>query len=187
MDSSKSTQTHQDSQKHEFNYKKFGMILKIFVEDPELRKKYKFNYESPETREADSHPDSGFDLFTPEETIFHSNSFGTLLNLKIKCAAYDKHGNPKAFYMFPRSSLSKTPLRLANSVGIIDSGYRGFLMASLDNQSMDNITISSGTRLFQICSSNLKPIIVKFVDSEKELGSTKRGEGGFGSTGYIAN
>ena len=36
------------------------------------------------------------------------------------------------YYMYPRSSLSKTKLRLANSVGIIDSGYRGNLIGMFD-------------------------------------------------------
>ena len=35
--------------------------------------------------------------------------------------------------MYPRSSIYKTPLRLANNTGIIDSGYRGNLMGAFDN------------------------------------------------------
>jgi dUTPase len=39
------------------------------------------------------------------------------------------------------------------------------------------------TRMFQICSPTLEPFLVEIVDSEDELGSTERGNGGFGSTG----
>ena len=88
---------------------------------------------------------------------------------------------PTAFYMYPRSSLSKTPLRLANSVGIIDAGYRGELMAVLDNRKTDgSYAVGKGQRLMQICMPNLEPFQVQLVDS---LDETERGEGGFGSTG----
>ena len=97
------------------------------------------------------------------------------------------------FYMYPRSSLSKTQLRLANSVGIIDAGYRGNLMGMFDvvnieqnereNQNADYIG-RAYERYVQICAPGLAPIIVKIVKSSKELGEiTQRGEGGFGSTG----
>ena len=87
--------------------------------------------------------------------------------------------------MYPRSSLSKRKLRLANSVGIIDSGYRGNLMGMFDivNSKEDFEVVNKFERLVQICSPNLQPIIVEIVDDIKELGETTRGEGGFGSTG----
>ena len=92
------------------------------------------------------------------------------------------------YYMYPRSSISKTPLRLANSVGIIDSGYRGHLMGMFDclplAQAGESYTIQPFDRLLQICSPDLGPIYVLLVDFENELGgNTERGIGGFGSTG----
>ena len=96
------------------------------------------------------------------------------------------------FYMYPRSSLSKTQLRLANSVGIIDSGYRGNLMGMFDvvNINLENKQIDADyigkayERYVQICAPGLVPIIVKVVKSLNELGeTTERGDGGFGSTG----
>lgn len=97
------------------------------------------------------------------------------------------------FYMYPRSSLSKTQLRLANSVGIIDAGYRGNLTGMFDvvnidlenrnNENADYIG-KAYERYVQLCAPGLVPIIVKIVSSAKELGEiTQRGEGGFGSTG----
>ena len=77
---------------------------------------------------------------------------------------------------------SKTKFRLANSVGIIDSGYRGFLGAVLDNISNEPQNTETN-RLLQICSPTLQPFLVSIVNNEKELGSTERGCGGFGSTG----
>ena len=84
------------------------------------------------------------------------------------------------YYLYPRSSLSKTPLRLANSVGIIDSSYRGEIMAAVDNISEKDFEIKQGQRLFQLCSPTLEPINYIITDN---LSETKRGEGGFGSTG----
>ena len=91
-------------------------------------------------------------------------------------------------YSVHRSSIAKTPLRLSNNVGIIDSGYRGNLGAFVDNihrsKGCDTSwTVEKHTRLFQICGPNLEPIEVEIVDSENDLGKTSRGTGGFGSTG----
>jgi len=87
-------------------------------------------------------------------------------------------------------------MRLANSVGIIDAGYRGDVIAAVDTigvfGSTDIWTIWKETlspirkydRYFQLCSPDLSPFIVHIVDTESELGSpTERGAGGFGSTG----
>ena len=80
---------------------------------------------------------------------------------------------------------SKTSLRLANSVGIIDAGYRGTLKAIVDNIDSENkVIISKGTRLFQLCSPTLEPLIVKLVDDISDFETTIRGSGGCGSTGY---
>ena len=98
------------------------------------------------------------------------------------------------FYMYPRSSLSKTQLRLANSVGIIDSGYRGHIMGMFDvvnvceneeNEDRDaDYFVEKFDRLVQICAPSLVPIFVEIVETLEELGEkTERGEGGFGSTG----
>ena len=68
---------------------------------------------------------------------------------------------------------------MANSVGIIDAGYRGDIMVALDNLSNEDYSINKGDRLFQICSPTLDPITFELVNS---LSQTDRGEGGFGST-----
>ena len=84
-----------------------------------------------------------------------------------------------SYYLYPRSSISRTPLRMSNSVGIIDAGYRGSLMVSVDNISDEGYTIKSGDRLFQVCASTLPPISFELSTT---LSETTRGEGGFGST-----
>jgi dUTP pyrophosphatase len=86
--------------------------------------------------------------------------------------------------VFPRSSIRKTRLQLSNSVGVIDSGYRGELQATfnkitttIENQKND---YKVGDRVCQIMIIPYPPIEFKEVD---ELTNTERGEGGFGSTG----
>ena len=83
----------------------------------------------------------------------------------------------------PRSSISKTPLVLSNHVGIIDSGYRGNLIAMFRNLSGEDYHVEQYTRLIQVCHSSLKPFIVRLANSAEDLGNTSRGSGGFGSTG----
>ena len=68
---------------------------------------------------------------------------------------------------------------MSNSVGIIDAGYRGNIMVSLDNISDETFLIEKGQRLFQICSPTLDSITMELTD---RLSDTSRGEGGFGST-----
>lgn len=82
-------------------------------------------------------------------------------------------------------------MRLANSVGIIDAGYRGELISAVDTTGVYGSHIWSATldpikkfdRYFQICVPDLAPFAVQIVDSEDALGATERGAGGFGSTG----
>lgn len=91
---------------------------------------------------------------------------------------------PIPFKLYPRSSMgSKTPLRLGNSVGVVDSGYRGHLMACVDCHGEENYSISQYDRLLQIVAFSGRPIFVKLVENHKDLGITIRGDGGFGSTG----
>lgn len=85
------------------------------------------------------------------------------------------------YWLVPRSSIFKTKLRMANSVGIIDLNYRGSLGTPLDNIGTEAVTVEAGTRLFQICSHDLIPFTL--VENVESLDETTRGEGGFGSTG----
>jgi dUTPase len=103
---------------------------------------------------------------------------------------------PSGFYLYPRSSISKTRMRLANSVGIIDAGYRGDIIAAVDTIGIFGSNdiwhvwketlspIQKYDRYFQLCAPDLSAFLVHIVDTEAELGApTIRGQGGFGSTG----
>ena len=131
--------------------------------------------------------DAGFDLFSPTETI----SYGTqslVLDHKIKCSM-KCNNRYVGYYLYLRSSTaSKTPLRLSNSVGVIDSGYRGNIIAMFDNvkdYDFMEYQVTFGNRYVQICPPNIEyPMKVYIVDSVDDLGKkTSRGDGGIGSTG----
>mgnify|MGYP000532531676 CR=1 FL=1 len=83
--------------------------------------------------------------------------------------------------IFPRSSVFKSGLSLSNAVGVIDSGYRGEIMAVFNKKFGMNLTnYEVGDRVAQIMI--LPYPQVEFVESDK-LSETERGSGGFGSTG----
>lgn len=138
--------------------------------------------------------DAGFDIFLPkkDDQLNYDRFFLQIpdinkVDFQLKCCAkmiYSKNNswNYTPFYTYARSSISKTPLRLANNQGIIDAGYRGSLIGMFD--ALHRYSVEPYTRLLQICAPNLVPIYVNIVDSIEELGpNTSRGEGGFGSTG----
>ena len=116
--------------------------------------------------------DAGMDLVateiikdTPEQI-----TYGTGIAMEI----------PKGFVglVFPRSSIRKTGLQLSNSVGVIDSGYRGEIQATFKKTGLHKYEI--GDRGAQIII--IPHPTIEFEEVE-ELTNTERGEGGFGSTG----
>jgi len=119
--------------------------------------------------------DAGLDLYVLEDITIEP---GETLLIKLGVACEPDNG--KAYFLIPRSSISKTPLRLANSIGLIDGGYRGELMAMCDNIKSEPYTAEKGQRLFQIVACDCSPITYELVN---ELSETTRGSGGFGSTG----
>ena len=117
--------------------------------------------------------DAGMDLVATRiisNTTFDV-SYGTDLAMEI----------PNGFVglVFPRSSIRKTGLQLSNSVGVIDSGYRGELQATFKTTGF-RPKYEVGDRGAQIMIIPHPPIE---FDEVAELSDTERGEGGFGSTG----
>lgn len=108
---------------------------------------------------------------------------------------------PKGYVglIYPRSSISNYDLQLTNSVGVIDSGYRGNIMLKftptspyyIDNQKLRYLNALNVTNeelnLYKIGDKIGQLIILPYPQIEfeevKELSDTDRGEGGFGSTG----
>ena len=179
------------------------MNLKIFVDadDENLKNIYKeaaINH-NKKIQDCPDIIDAGFDLYAPlqqsqnhesqtQQIIFSPDNINKL-DFKIICSAQITNSETNktyntGYYMYPRSSISKTKLRLANSVGIIDAGYRGHIMAMLDVIGKTDYEGKAYERYIQICAPGLIPITVEIVENIEALGEkTERGQGGFGSTG----
>lgn len=122
------------------------------------------------------HPgDAGLDLFVVEEITFAPGETKPL-HFRIAC---EPEGD-RPYLLIPRSSIAGTPLRMSNSIGLVDGGYRGELVAFCDNIKGDPFTLKPGQRLFQLVAMDGSPIEFEIVN---ELSPTSRGKGGFGSTG----
>ena len=90
---------------------------------------------------------------------------------------------PEGYFggVYPRSSTGvKRNLMLANTIGVIDSDYRGEIMMFIYNYGSSDQIIKNGDRLAQLIIQPYQRFDIELVD---ELDETDRGEGGFGSTG----
>ena len=165
-------------------------ILKLVIDDESLRNAY----ESRITKHNNmfmTNPlhDSGFDVLVPQDIIFDMYFQTTFIDMQIKtemfyCEVDNDRISNCAFNSHPRSSISKTPLMLANHTGIIDSGYRGSLIGAfrmLPSLNTPQYIVEKHTRLLQICHPSLCPIYI-ICTSPDGLSESLRGEGGFGST-----
>lgn len=121
--------------------------------------------------------DAGIDLFFPSDVEVPAKAT-KLIDFEIRCKMTDDSGSDVSYLLYPRSSISKTPIRMSNCVGIIDSKYRHNIKVSVDNISDEAFIIKKGTKLFQICDSSLRVIKVQLGN----VVSSDRGEG-FGSSG----
>ena len=166
------------------------LYLYVDAEEPELLQMYKKKIQDHNQQiNTDNFPNSGFDLFLPNEVTFEHNNFKSLLvDFQIKTEMiYTPTTNtnihyPAAFGIYLRSSICNTPLVLANHVGVIDAGYRGNIKGAF--RCLEGTFVAEKfTRLIQICHPSFCKIRVVLVDNEKDLTTTFRGSGGFGSTG----
>lgn len=118
---------------------------------------------------------AGMDFYQPESVAIkpHQTQYVTLgLAMEI----------PKGYMLMlaPRSSMSKTPLVIPNSFGVIDADYRGEIKGIFKNTSDVAYTIQKGDRLLQ---GILVPVGALNLLEVDELSETVRGAGGIGSTG----
>lgn len=116
--------------------------------------------------------DAGFDLVaTSRKSCANFIEYGTDLALEIE----EGHVG----LLFPRSSISKTGHRLMNSVGVIDSGYRGEVKVRM-SYSYSESAYKVGDKIAQLIIMELPKVILEEVE---ELSESERGQGGFGSSG----
>ena len=121
--------------------------------------------------------DAAADLYAMTDQTIEARSYGNKISTGVKIQL------PEGWLalIIPRSSIgAKTPLRLSNSVGLIDSGYRGELGVLYDNISNAPYEIKAGDRIAQLLVMPSYRFKAKLVDV---LADSDRGEGGFGSSG----
>jgi dUTP pyrophosphatase len=121
--------------------------------------------------------DAAADLYSMDDVVVPAHSYGNKLRTGVKIQL------PEGWLAFilPRSSIgAKTPLRLSNSVGLIDSGYRGELGILYDNTSDEDYHINQGDRIAQLLVMPSYRFQAKVVDI---LANSDRGETGFGDSG----
>ena len=88
-----------------------------------------------------------------------------------------------AAFLFARSGLGvKHGITLANSVGVVDSDYRGEICVGLCNVSSEPYTVTPHERVAQMV---IMPVVCADFIEVAELGQTQRGAGGFGSSGKL--
>lgn len=166
----------------------YHLNIKILSQDPKIVEYYQ-NMTVSE--------DSGIDLLVPLDgmvSLFNTYTIDHQIQTQMnKVDTRTGEVQPVGYWLLPRSSISKTNLRMANSVGLIDSGYRGNIMAKVDMKPRFAVEsnkvvvadfkeeVKQYTRLFQIASPDLTPI--SSINVVSTLSETERGTGGFGSTG----
>jgi deoxyuridine 5''-triphosphate nucleotidohydrolase (EC 3.6.1.23) len=120
---------------------------------------------------------AGLDLFSAEEVEIPPGQWklvGTGISIEL----------PDGFeaQVRPRSGLALKGITVLNTPGTIDPDYRGEVKVILLNLSDQNFKVEKGMKIAQLVISKFERVKVEVVDS---LSDTKRGEGGFGSTGIF--
>ncbi|MFZ8801373.1 MAG: dUTP diphosphatase [Candidatus Calescibacterium sp.] len=120
---------------------------------------------------------AGLDLFSAEEVEIPAGQWklvGTGISIEL----------PDGFeaQVRPRSGLALKGITVLNTPGTIDPDYRGEVKVILFNVSDQNFKVEKGMKIAQLVISKFERVKVEVVD---KLSDTKRGEGGFGSTGIF--
>ncbi len=143
------------------------MVVKIARTDPDARMPTKGSQHA-----------AGWDLYSLEDTVVPFRS-----SVKLRTGLHV--AIPKGFegQVRARSSLGSKGLILPHSIGTIDSDYRGelFVLMTWIGEG-DSYLVKSGERIAQLVIAPIPEIGFSEVSME-DLGSTDRGDGGFGSTG----
>ena len=119
--------------------------------------------------------DAGADLITPISVTFRP---GQIIKLDLGVRADIPQGY--VGLLLPRSSVGAQGIRLMNTVGVIDSGFRGSWVAVLENASSKPVALTAGQRILQVL---IVPIVLADFVATDALPDSVRGSGGFGSTG----
>ena len=118
--------------------------------------------------------DAGYDLFAPEDVVLRP---GELKQVPMGIALQLPAGS---WWIELRDKSSRALQGLHNLAGIVDQDYRGEVIAVIQNLGHKAVIIKAGEK---VCQMILHPVYPALVFEVDELNETKRGKGGFGSTG----
>ena len=118
--------------------------------------------------------DAGWDLYSTVDIVIPSKQRNT-----VKTGIALEIPESMAGLIWPRSGLS-VKKGIDVLAGVVDSGYRGEIMVCLYNTSDEDVSISHGDRIAQIIFQEIPRIV---MINQEELGSSQRGDKGFGSSG----
>lgn len=155
-------------------YPNVGLLMQI--DDEDIAQMYKFD----QNNQINSGDNCGINLLFTKDTEFSPNSWSLAIDYLVSAESHPDYG----YLLMPRSSIAKTSddtLRQSNSIGLIEPGYRGSLIANVDNLSDATRMKKKGESLSQIVMPNLKTNWI--IQRVPRLSKSLRGIGGFGSTG----
>jgi len=138
--------------------------------------KFKKLHDDAKIPEYQTEGSVGFDFYCIEDFEIHPTET-VIIRTGLSCEI------PKGYFLaiVPRSSTGvKTPLRLSNSLGVIDQDYRGEIGLIFTHYGISGLKVKVGDRLAQ---GLILPVKQARIEQIEELSVTERGEGGFGSTG----
>lgn len=138
-----------------------------------MKVRYKKLAETAKTPTKAHDGDAGLDLYASR---VERNDFGQVI-----CHTDIAMEIPRGYVglIFPRSSICRTSLSLTNSVGVVDSGYRGEITGVFRQQGFMR-PYAAGDRFAQLVIMPYPDILLEEAD---ELSGSERGEGGYGSSG----
>mgnify|MGYP001269436654 CR=1 FL=1 len=135
--------------------------------------------------ESANETDAGYDLVAIDDGEFKKDEHSNTLYIQYRTGL--SIAPPPGYHteIFPRSSISKTHLMLANSIGLIDEGYRGEILVRFkvipSNMGASLVKrYQAGDRIAQLVIRKTEKASFELVE---ELDDTSRGDGGFGSSG----
>lgn len=122
--------------------------------------------------------DAGMDIYAVEDQLIEPNST-VIIKTGLKVAIPEGY----EIQIRPRSGLSlKTALRLPNSPGTIDAGYRDEIGVIIHNTSLSEVySVKKGDRIAQMVLQRVPMIEWQLTDSVQDIGENRGG--GFGSSG----
>jgi dUTP pyrophosphatase len=129
--------------------------------------------------------DSGYDITASSRSVFINEKTGYISYIEYKTGISICPPENIYFLIYPRSSVRKYDLSMCNSVGVIDTSYRGDIAVcfapTIPSKSIDDLIIyNDGDRIAQLIPQIL--LDIDFIESN-DIKSTIRGCGGFGSSG----